>query len=106
MTILNIHVLIGIIFLVLHTFSAIDITYEFKQIYPNTKVPKSNWAGRILSLIKTVIIAVIPIFNIALCWVYIFKYNELKAKTIDKVYAECIAKEKKDVTHLSETSDR
>lgn len=105
MIFLNINIAIGILFLVLHIFAAIDTAYEFKQLYPNTKAPKSNWAGRILSFIKTIVIAVIPLFNLALCWVYLFKYEELNKKAIDKVYAECIAKEKQNVTHLSETSN-
>ena len=94
MIFLNIHIAIGILFLILFTLSSIDITHEFKRLYPDVKNPKSNWAGRVLSLFKSIIIAFIPLFNLALCWAFIFKYEELKAKTIDRVYAECIAKEK------------
>ena len=104
MIFLNINIVIGIIFLVLHILSAIDTAHEFKQLYPDLKVPKSNWAGDILSWIKPIITALIPLFNLALCWVYLFKYSELKTKAIEKVYLECM-KEKKDVTHLSETSN-
>ena len=106
MIFLNINIAIGILFLVLHIFTAIDLSYEFKQLYPDLKVPKSNWAARILTWIKTIITALIPLFNLALCWVYLFKGEELRKKAIDKVYAECIAKENQNVTHLSETSER
>ena len=94
MIFLNIHIVIGILFLVVLTLSVIDTAYEFKKIYPDLKAPKKSLAGRILTLIKSIIIALIPLFNIAMCWVIIFKYDEIKTKTIDKVYAECIAMEK------------
>ena len=94
MIFLNIHIAISIICLILLTLSTIDTAYEFKRLYPDLKVPKTSWAGRILSVIKSIITALIPLFNIALCWVFIFKYSELRAKTIDKVYTECILKEK------------
>lgn len=90
MIFLNIHIAIGIVFLVLHTLSAIDTTYEFKRKYPGVKAPKSNWAGHILTWIKPIIIALIPLINLAFCCVFLFKYSELKAKAIDKVYAECM----------------
>ena len=104
MIFLNINIVIGIVFLVLHTLSSIDTAYEFKRKYPDVKVAKSNWAGRILLFVKTIITACIPLLNLGLCWVYLFKYSELKAKAIDKVYADCM-KEKENVTHLSETSE-
>lgn len=82
--------------LVLHALTAIDLAHEFKQLYPDLKVPKSSWAGCILSVIKTIIISFIPLFNIALCWVYVFKSEELRVKAINKVYLKCISKEKTD----------
>ena len=106
MIFLNINIAIAILYLVLHIFTVIDLAYEWKQLHPDLKVPKLNWAARILSFIKIIINAIIPLFNLALCWVYLFKGEELKKRAIDKIYVECIAKEKKDVTHLSETSDR
>lgn len=101
MIFLNINIAIGILFLVLHTFTSIDLAYEFKRLYPDIKVPKSNWAARILSFIKTIITALIPLFNLALCWVYLFKGEELKKKAIAKVYAECVAKEKENDQSIS-----
>jgi len=106
MIFLNINVLIGIIFLVILMLSSIDVAYEFKRKYPDLKVPKRSWAGRILSWVKSIIIALIPLYNILMCCVFIFNYDELKTKTINKVYAECIAKEKQNVTHLSEAPER
>ena len=94
MIFLNIHIAIGILFLILFTLSSIDIAYEFKRLYPDIKNPKSNWAGSVLSILKSIIKAFIPLFNLALCWVILFNYDEIKTKTIDKVYADCIAKEK------------
>lgn len=106
MIFLNIHIVISIIYLLLLILSSIDAAYEFKQLYPDVKAPKTNWAGRILTLIKCVITALIPLFNIALCWVFIFKYSELKDKTIAQIYAKRIAKEKENVTYLPETPER
>ena len=105
MIFLNINMAIAILWLVIHLLSAIDIAHDFKQKYPDIKAPKTNWASRVLSFIKTIIIAVIPLFNLAMCWTYLFKYSELKPKVMDKMYADIIAKEKENVTHLSETSD-
>lgn len=105
MIFLNINILIGILYLVLHILTAIDLAHEFKQLYPDLKVPKSNWAARILTWIKTIITALIPLFNLALCWVCLFKGEELKEKAIEKLYLEC-TKEKQNVTYLSETSER
>lgn len=96
MIFLNINIVIGIIFLVLHILSTIDIFLEFKQLYPDLKIPKSNWAGDILILIKTIITALIPLFNLALCLVYLFRYSELKTKAIEKAYAECIKEKVND----------
>ena len=95
MIFLNINVVIAIVFLVLHILASINLAYEFKQRYPDLKAPKSNWAGRILSVIKIIIISFIPLYNLALCCVYIFKYEELETKVINKVYLNCI-KEKQD----------
>lgn len=106
MIFLNINIVIAIIFLVILMLSAIDVAYEFKRKYPDLKIPKRSWAGRILTWVKSIIIALIPLYNIIMCCVFIFNYEELKTKTIDKAYAECIAKEKQDVTHLSETPER
>ena len=97
MIFLNINILIGILYLVLHILTTINLAHEFKQLYPDLKVPKSNWAAHILTWIKTIITALIPLFNLALCWVYLFKGEELKKKTIEKVYLEC-TKEKQNVT--------
>ena len=89
MIFLNINIVIGILFLVLHTFSTLDIVYEFKQLYPDVKAPKTNWASLVLTIIKLIIKAFIPLFNIALCWVHLFNYEELKTTAIEKVYAKC-----------------
>lgn len=105
MIFLNINIAIGIVFLILHTLLAIDSSHDFKRIYPDLKVKKSNWAGSLLTIIKTIIIALIPLLNFMLCCVYVFKTSELKANAIEKVYLECM-KEKQNVTHLSETSER
>lgn len=106
MIFLNIHIAVGIIYLIFLTLSCIDIAYEFKQLYPDKKIPKSNWAKNILSIMKNIIMAFIPALNIVFCWVIIFDYSDLKTKVLDKIYAECVTKEKKNVTHLSETSER
>lgn len=105
MTFLNINIAIGILFLILLTLSSIDATHEFKQKYPGLKIPKRSWAGRALLGIKTIITAIFPVWNFLMCCVLIFKYDEIKNKAISNAYDKCM-KEKKDVTHLSETSDR
>lgn len=97
MIFLNINILIAIIYLILHILSTIDLSYKFKRKYPDLKVPKTNWASKILSAIRTIIIALIPVFNLALCLVFIFRYEELENKTIKNVYIKCISKENQDV---------
>lgn len=104
MIFLNINIVIGIIFLIVLLLSSIDTSHDFKQKYPELKVPKRSWAGRVLTWIKTIVTAIIPIWNLMMCYVLIFKYDEIKTKTIEKAYAECM-KEKENVTHLSETSE-
>lgn len=96
MIFLSIHIAIGILFLIMITLSSIDASYDFKQKYPGLKVPKRSWAGRVLTWIKTIITAVFPIWNLMMCWVLIFKYDEVKTKTIEKAYAECIKEKQND----------
>lgn len=105
MIFLNIHIAICILFLVVLTLSTLDTSYEFKKLYPGLKAPKKHWSRQILTYIKTIIIAIIPIWNLIMCWTMLFKYDEIKDKTINEIYLEC-TKEKENVTHLSETSER
>lgn len=101
MIFLNIHIAIGILYLILFTLSCIDICYEFKRKYPDKKMKKSSWARDLIVIIKTIITAFIPLFNIALCWTVIFNYREFSTSVIDKLYAECISEEKKDDQSIS-----
>ena len=89
MILLKIHLAIGVLYLILSTLAVLDVAHDFKLKYPDMKAPKSSLAGKILSLIKNIAVALIPLYNILLCLVFIFNYEQLKEKTMAKFYLKC-----------------
>lgn len=95
MIFLNINIAIGIFFLVLMILSTLNAAYEFKKLYPDLKTPKRHWSACILTVIKSIIVAIFPVLNILMCWILIFDSDDIKTKAIEKAYLECM-KEKQD----------
>ena len=96
MIFLYINLAIAGLYLALQTLATIDIAHKFKRKYPELKVPKTSVAGHLFSMLRTLIVSLIPIYNILLCLVFLFKYEELEAKSMSKVYLKCIEAEKKN----------
>lgn len=70
--------------------TAIEISHRFKKKYPELNVPQKSWAGRILTNIKLLIVSFVPLFNLALCWVYLFEYETIESQTMEKLYVTCM----------------
>ena len=94
MILLYIHLGIGALCLLIYALAAIDITYKFKKRYPNLKIPSSSWAGKILSIVKYIVVSLLPIINFVFILVAVFNYSELETKTLDKTYQDCLKEDK------------
>lgn len=90
MLFLYIHLGITALYLLMQTLMAIDLAKKFKHKYPDLKPPKPSVAGRLLSSLRNLIVALIPLYNILLCFIFLFKYEELEAKSMNNVYQKCI----------------
>ena len=93
MVILWIHLIVSAITYVLYMLAAHDFSHKFKTRYPDAKVPKSSWAGKVGSFLRNLISSFIPIMNLLLLWVMLFHYEELERKTIRKIYEKCTAED-------------
>lgn len=94
MILLYIHLGIGALCLFIYTLAAIDIAYKFKKRYPDLKIPGSSWAGKILSVVRYIIVSLIPIINFVFILVAVFQYTELVTRTLDKTYRDCLKEDK------------
>lgn len=90
MILLYIHLGIGALCLLMYTLAAIDIAYKFKKRHPNLKIPSSSWAGKILSIVKYIVVSLLPIINFVFILVLVFNYSEIETKTLDKTYQDCL----------------
>ena len=90
MIFLYIYLILSGLCLIMYTLSPIDIAHKFKLKYPGLKYPKTNWAKRILSGIKVIVVSFIPIMHLGLIWVVLFDYETLETKALTKLYEECV----------------
>ena len=90
MVFLYIHLGVAALYLLMLTLMTIDFAKKFERKYPELKAPKVSVAGHLLSSLRNLITALIPIYNILLCLVFIFKYEELEERSMKKVYQKCI----------------
>lgn len=90
MVFLYIHLGIAALYLLMLTLMSIDLAKKFKRKYPELKAPKVSIAGRLLSSLRNLITALIPLYNILLCFIFLFKYEELEEQSMKKVYQKCI----------------
>lgn len=90
MFLLNTYMAISILCLVLWILASIDITHEFKKKYPDLKIPKRSFAGRVLSYVRTIVSSITPLFNIIMIYTIVFKYSEVEKRAIQRIYLECM----------------
>lgn len=87
---------VSLLTIVLMFLSEIEIAHKFKARYPGLKPPMMSLAGKIASVLKTIIGSIVPIVNIALLLVLVFHYSELEERTIAKVYRECMREKREE----------
>lgn len=91
MILLYIHLGISALALVLFWSLTIETAREFKRRYPDRNVPKV--VSRFATFIRALCINIFPIINIAFACVYMFRWEEMKEKSIATIYARSIPKE-------------
>lgn len=91
-TLLYIYLGISVITFILHTFTSWKVAYEFKNKYPNIKIPKTHPMNKIFQLFKLVLICFMPIVNLIFFLTILFCGEKLEKRTIERVYSE-LAKE-------------
>lgn len=87
-TLLYIYLGISILTLILYAFTTLDISFEFKRRYPNANIAKSHFIEKVSSCFKTVLVSFMPILNICMFFVLLFKGDELTEKSIQKVLSK------------------
>lgn len=90
MILLYVYLIVSALCLIMYILASIEIAHKFKKKYPELKVSKKSWAGRILTNIKLIIVSFIPLLNLALCCVVLFSYDTIKTKTMEKLYVTCM----------------
>ena len=90
MILLYIYLIISAFCWLITMLTAIEIANKFRKKHPELKVTKKSWAGCILTNIKLLIVSFIPLLNIALCCVYLFSYETIESKTMEKLYVMCM----------------
>lgn len=83
---LYIYLAIGCASIILCTLTVLTISREFRRRYPDIKAPKTSLIEKILTIFKAVLIHYIPILNVLLLLVYLFAYEKLEERTIEKLY--------------------
>lgn len=96
-TLLYSHLGISSLALILHIFAGLDAAHEFKRRYPDLKEPKKPLIDSIGVAFKAVLLHLIPIMNIALIFVYLFRDEELKERAIKKLYSRLSKEDTDDV---------
>ena len=94
-TLLYIHLGISVITFILYLFEVVKIKHEFKRRYPDLKAQKSHFIDKIGIVFKSILIHLIPIYNILLFFMYLFCEEKLEKRTIEKMYSK-LSKEATD----------
>ena len=89
------NLIVAVLAYVLMTLTEVDYAHKFKARYPDLKVPESSIAGKMASIIKSVVGSLIPIVNLAILWVLIFHSSDLEDKVMKRMCDTC-AKNKED----------
>ena len=95
MGLLYFHLIVSVILFVMLMLAGVDSQHKFNARYPVVKLHKRSWAGNIRTILSDIFGYFIPIVNIALLWVMVFKYSELQDRTIRKMYEDSM----KEVNH-------
>lgn len=86
MIFLYINLGVCLLMLLMFMLFVISTAHEFRRQYPNLKIPKTHWSKLIFSVLKICIASIIPIFNLIVLLVIIFKSEEVSEKTIREIY--------------------
>lgn len=81
---------IGVLDIILFWLVCLNAAHEFKTRYPELKIKKSHWSKSALAAIQLGVAVLIPLFNILLAYVLIFKSDEIIQKGVHKIYMKCM----------------
>ncbi len=90
MIFLYINLAIFLIDFTLFCLISINGAQQFKLRYPTLKVRKMHWAERLSTVIKSVLICLFPLLNLALLFNLVFRSDELLEASIEKTHRKAI----------------
>lgn len=59
-------------------------TQRYEKKHPNEKIPYPPLIERIIAFLRTIVMCALPVFHIILFFVFLFAWNTVVEKTIEK----------------------
>lgn len=63
---------------------SITATQRYEKKHPNEKIPRPSLAERTIAFLRTIVICALPVFHIILFLVFLFAWDTIIEKTIEK----------------------
>jgi TRAP-type C4-dicarboxylate transport system permease small subunit len=101
---LSIWAVVSILNLVLFVAAVNDAEEKFHKRYPELEIPKTSTISRFSSWLRIIVSAMLPIIQLMIFWVLLFRYTSIIDVTIRKVYLEAM-EEKRNAQKNSDISD-
>ena len=77
-------------------FANVDATEKFKRRHPNAKIPKCSFIVNLGSWFRSILICLIPVFNILWLGLFLFCYSEIVDKAVDNEYLKYLTEKEKE----------
>ena len=65
-------------------FGSIAATQRYEKKHPNEKIPRPPLIERIIALLRSIIMCALPVFHIILFLVFLFAWDKVVEKTVEK----------------------
>lgn len=86
---------ISLLTLVVFWMCCIEGAHEFRKRYPDIKIPKSHWSSKINTVVRVIIVSMIPIFNLFMLLYIVFKTEEIIEEGVYKLHNKYAPEEDK-----------
>ncbi len=90
------HIFVTLLCVLLLWINSVKASNMFKSRYPNRVVIKRHWSDSVLIFIKFGLMAICPVINLGLAWIFVADSDDLCENAVWDVYKR--SKEREDVT--------